>query len=98
MRPAFSSTRQAAAFVLMVLAVLLSPMLVGKSCIRSRDQIYSSLPWGTGPYPYLYNQIFEEKGDIDVAFMGTSSMWYAMDTPYFQQELSKKLGRPAIAR
>jgi hypothetical protein len=98
MQPAFSSTKQAAAFALLVLALLLSPMLVGKSWLRSRDQIYSSLPWGTGPYPYLHNQIFEEKGDIDVAFMGTSTMWYGIDTPYFQEKLSEKLGRPATAR
>jgi hypothetical protein len=98
MRPAFSSTKQAAAFAVMLLLVLLSPVLAGKSLIRSRDQIYSSMPWGTGPYPYLHNQIYEEKGDIDVAFMGTSSMWYAIDTPAFQKELSAKLGRPAVTR
>lgn len=98
MAPAFSSTRQAAAFVVMVLAVLLSPVLIGKGLIRSRDQIYSSLPWGTGPYPYLHNQIYEEKGDIDVVFTGPSTMWYAIDTPYFQKKLSEKLGRPATAR
>lgn len=98
MSPAFSSTRQAAAFAAMVLLILLSPVLVGKSLLRSRDQIYSSLPWGTGPYPYLYNQIYQEKGDIDVAFMGPSTMWYAIDTPYFQAKLSEKLGRPAAAR
>ncbi len=75
MQPAFSSTKQAAAFATLILLILLSPALVGKSLLRSRDQIYSSLPWGVGPYPYLHNQIFEEKGDIDVAFMGTSTMW-----------------------
>jgi hypothetical protein len=98
MAPAFSSTRQAAAFSAMVLAVLLSPMLIGKALIRPRDQIYSSLPWGTGPYPYLHNQIYQETGDIDVVFMGPSTMWYAIDTLHFQKELSEKLGRPASAR
>jgi hypothetical protein len=98
MAPAFSSTRQAAAFAAMVLAVLLSPMLIGKALIRPRDQIYSSLPWAVGAYPYLYNQIYEEKGDIDVAFMGASTMWFGIDTPYFQKKLSEKLGRPAVAR
>src|SRR5215469_7697175 len=98
MAPAFTSTRQAAVFALLVLVILLSPMLVGRSLLRPRDQIYSSLPWGTGPYPYLYNQIYEERGDIDVVFMGPSTMWYAIDTPYFQQRLSEKLGRPAVAR
>ena len=98
MQPAFSSTKQAAAFATLVLVILLSPVLVPKSCLRSRDQIYSSIPWGTGPYPYVHDQIFEEKGDIDVAFMGPSTMWYAINTPYFQKKLSEKLGRPAAAR
>jgi hypothetical protein len=98
MAPAFSSTRQAAVFAAMVMAILLAPALIEKALIRPRNQIYSSLPWGTGPYPYLYNQIYEEKGDIDVAFMGPSTMWYAIDTPYFQKKLSEKLGRPAAAR
>lgn len=98
MQPAFSSTKQAAAFAALMLAILLSPALIGESWLRSRDQIYSSLPWGAGPYPYLHDQIFEEKEDIDVAFMGPSTMWYAIDTPYFQEKLSKKLERPAVVR
>jgi hypothetical protein len=98
MQPAFSSTKQAAAFATLVLVILLSPFLFGKSWLRSRDQIYSSIGWGAGPYAYVHDQIYEEKGDIDVAFMGPSTMWYGINTPYFQKELSKRLGRPAQAR
>lgn len=98
MQPAFSSTKQAAAFAVLLLVILLSPVLVGKSLLRSREQMYSSLPWGTGPYPYTHDQIFVEKGDLDVVFMGTSTMWYGINTPYFQEKLSEKLGRPAAAR
>src|SRR5689334_7254947 len=98
MQPAFSSTKQAAAFAAMLLVILLLPAMLGKSCLRPREEIYSSLPWGAGPYPFLHDQIFEEKGDIDVAFMGPSTMWYAIDTPYFQKQLGEKLGRPAVAR
>ncbi len=98
MAPAFSSTKQAAAFAGLILFILLSPVLFGKSWIRPHDQMYSSIPWGAGPYPYLHNQIYEEKGDIDVVFMGPSTMWYGINTPYFQDKLSEKLGRPASAR
>jgi hypothetical protein len=84
MQSAFSSTKQAAAFAVLLLVILLSPVLVGKSLLRSRDQIYSSIPWGAGPYAYEHDQIFVEKGDLDVVFMGPSTMWYAIDTPYFQ--------------
>jgi len=34
MQPAFSSTKQAAAFATLVLVILLSPVLVPKSCLR----------------------------------------------------------------
>jgi hypothetical protein len=98
MQPAFSSTKQAAAFAALILVILLCPFLLGRPWLRSRDQIYSSIPWGAGPYAYVHDQIYEEKGDIDVAFMGPSTMWYGIDTPYFQKELSEKLGRPAAAR
>jgi hypothetical protein len=51
MSPAFSSTRQAAAFALLLLLLLLLPALAVKSWLPPRDQIYSSLPWGAGAFP-----------------------------------------------
>lgn len=98
MRPAFLSTKGAVGFATLMLALLLLPLIAGEGWLRPREEIYSSLPWSLGPYAYLHNQIYEEKGDIDVAFMGPSSMWSAIDTPYFQKELTEKLGRPAVAR
>ena len=98
MSPAFSSTRQAAAFALLLLALLLLPALMGKSVLPPREQVYSSVPWEVGAFPYMHDQIFEEKGDIDVAFMGSSRIWWAIDTPWVQEQLSAKLGRPAVVR
>jgi hypothetical protein len=72
MSAAFSSTRQAAAFALLLLLLLLLPALMGKSCLPPREQIYSSLPWGAGAFPYMRDQFFDEKEDIDIAFMGSS--------------------------
>lgn len=95
MSPAFSSTRQAAAFGLLLLLILLSPWLAGKSGLPPRDQIYSSISWRIGSFPYMSRQIFEEKGDIDIAFVGSSHLYNDIDTTYVQQQLSKKLGRPA---
>ena len=98
MNPAFSSIRQAAGFAFLLLFILLLPLLTGKSWLPPREQIYSSLPWGDGAFPYLHDQIFLEKGDIDIAFMGTSRIWWAIDTPRVQAQLSEQLGRPAIVR
>jgi hypothetical protein len=98
MRPAFASTRQAAAFALLLLALLLLPVIVGPGQLPSREEIYSSFWWANGPFPYIHQQIFEEKGDIDIAFVGSSHMLHGIDTPYVQEQLSKKLGRPAVVR
>jgi hypothetical protein len=98
MSPAFSSTRQAAGFALLLLLLLLLPALVGKSRLPPREEIYSSLPWGAGAFPYMHDEIFEEEGDIDIAFMGSSRLWWGIDTPEVQAQLSEKLGRKAVVR
>jgi hypothetical protein len=98
MRPAFSSPQQAAAFGLMLLALLLAPALAGNRFLPPRQEIYSSIWWASGDYPYFYQQIFQEKGDIDVLFIGASHMHTAFNTPYVQEQFSKALGRPAVAR
>jgi hypothetical protein len=98
MSPAFSSIRQAAGFAALLLLLLLLPLLMGKSCLPPREESYASLPWGAGAFPYLSHEIFEEKEDIDIAFMGSSMMWWDIDTPQIEARLSEKLGRKAVVR
>ena len=98
MRPAFSSTRQAAAFALLLLLLLLSPALAGKKLQPPREEIYSSIWWEDGDFPYMDGQIFREKGDMDIVFMGSSHIWAAFDPPAVQEQLSKELGRQAVVR
>lgn len=98
MRPAFASTKSAAAFALLLLVLLMLPALAGKSWLTTREQAYEIQSWGSGPYPWIHHVIFEEQGDIDIAFMGSSHIFHGIDTPYVQAELSRKLGRPAVVR
>lgn len=98
MRPAFSSNRQAVAFAVLVLIVLALPLGLTKNLLPPVEEVYSSVPWSIGSFPYLHDQIFEEKDDIDIAFMGSSVMWWGIDTPQVQQELEAKLGRKAVVR
>jgi hypothetical protein len=98
MRPAFSSAKAAAAFALLLLVVLLSPVLAGKKFLPPREQAYAVPGWGNGPYPWIRHQIFEETNDIDIVFMGSSHILHAVDTPYVQARLSQRLGRPAVVR
>jgi len=98
MSPAFSSSRQAGAFALLLLLILLLPVLAGKSFLPTREQFYSSTGRDTFYSPYLHQQIFEEKGDVDVAIMSSSRLASAIDAPYLQEKLSEKLGRKAVVR
>lgn len=98
MSPAFSSPRQAAAFAGLLFIFLLLPVVVPERLLPPREQSYQTESWGSGPYPWIHHVIFEEKGDIDIAFVGSSHMFRGIDTPLVQAELSKKLGRPAVVR
>ena len=98
MRPAFTSTKSAAGFALLLLVLLALPIVVGKNLLPPREQSYASLDWKSGPYPYLSHQIFEETGDIDIAFVGSSRILHCLDARRLQAELSQKIGRPAVVR
>ena len=98
MRPAFSSTRQAAAFALLLLGLLLAPALASKRILPPRETIYSSIWWGSGDFPYMDGQIFGDTNAMDIAFLGSSHIWAAFDTPSVQEQLGKQLGRPATVR
>jgi len=46
----------------------------------------------------MHDQIFVEKGDIDIAFIGSSPLYWGIDTPYVQNKMTELLGRPAVVR
>jgi hypothetical protein len=98
MDPAFSSPRQAGAFALLLLSLLLLPLLVGKSFLPTREQMYAETGREIIDFPHIHDQIFEEKGDIDIAIMGSSRLGCTINGGYLQQQLSAKLGRPAVVR
>jgi hypothetical protein len=96
MSPAFSSPRQAGAFAFLLSVILLLPVLAGKSFLPPREQVYSSMGRQLIDYPNFHQQVFEEKGDIDIAFMSSSRMVCSVNAAYVQDKLSEKLGRPAV--
>ena len=98
MRPAFSSARSAAAFALVLLALLALPVVMGKNLLPPREEAYSRQGWGSGPYPWIESQIYHETNAIDLLFIGSSHIFNALDTPLVQAELSARLGRPAVVR
>jgi len=98
MAPAFSSARQAGAFAVSVLLILLLPLLAEKWALPTREQMYSATGRSTADFPTFHQDIFEDKGDIDIAILGSSRMGCALDPVYLEEKLSGKLGRPAVVR
>ncbi|MDR3403284.1 MAG: hypothetical protein P4L99_12375 [Chthoniobacter sp.] len=96
MDPSFFTVRQAGAFALLLLALLLLPALLGKGMLPDRVEVYSSLSTRYGPFHYVERQIFDETSDIDIAFVGSSHLLHGIDTPYVEAKLSEKLGRKAV--
>ena len=52
----------------------------------------------TGTGPLDEHNIFEEKGPVDILFVGSSLMVRGVDMNYIEQQLSQQLGRPARVR
>jgi hypothetical protein len=98
MPPAFASTRFAGGFLFLLVLILLSPILVGKSVLAPREVMYESAGLGDVYFSSLYKQIYTEKSDIDIAFVSSSRMECAINQAYVQDALSEKLGRPAVVR
>jgi len=98
MRPAFDSAKQAALFGFLLLFLLAAPWLSGKRLLPPREQAYASQGWGWGPIPWVQKQVFQETNDIDIAFMGSSRIDWAIDTPYVQQKLDERRGRKTVVR
>jgi hypothetical protein len=95
MRPAFSSTRQAAGFGLLVAVMLSLPALLPKGALGSHEEMYASYGWGSAAYPYIQDQIYRHPEPIDILFVGSSHMNSGIDPAYVQQKLSEHLGHPA---
>jgi hypothetical protein len=95
MAPAFSSTRQVAAFALLLAVLLVLPMFGAAIGWRDRRDVYAATPWECGPFTWIQRQVFTETKDVDIAILGSSKLWAAIDTPYLEKKLSEHLGRDA---
>jgi hypothetical protein len=95
MSPAFSSSRQAAAFALLLAVLLALPAVMARTGRLDRRDVYPAIADKYGPFPWIQQQVFTEAGDADLVFLGSSHLWNAVDTPYVQRALSARLGREA---
>ena len=95
MDPAFRSLRQAGAFAALLLACLASPLVLGALHVPRREAVWSAVPEEAGPFSFIHREVMEARGDVDLLFIGSSYLWAAIDVPYVEQELGRRLGRKA---
>jgi len=96
MSPAFSSPRQAAAYVGLLAFLLLLPVIMRVTGLASRPDAYAAMPFSTGwSFPFIREQIFQETSDLDVVCLGSSRVYTGFDARYLRRELSAQLGRDA---
>jgi hypothetical protein len=95
MDPAFSSLKQVAAFAALLATSLSAPLLLRAMHQPSREAAWSSVPTYAGDFAHIRHQIFDEKSDIDLLFVGSSFLWAGIDTPQVERALSRQLGRKA---
>lgn len=91
----FETRRHAWGFVGVLAFFLTLPLLLSVFGKPTRDDVFASIPGGSGPIPYIKQEIYDEKADIDILFLGTSLLWVGIDSQYMKQEVSKKIGKEA---
>ncbi|MBS1800810.1 MAG: hypothetical protein JSS95_13425 [Acidobacteria bacterium] len=98
MFPAIWSNRYAVAMILVIATLLSLPVLMHVVGLPPRDRVYTGIRVETGTGPLDERTIFQEKGPVDILFIGSSLLVRGVDMDYVQQQLSKQLGRPATVR
>src|SRR5438309_682095 len=95
MAPAFSRRGHALAFCGLLAALLALPLVLRRLELPSHAQRLAAAPVAAGPYSFLEREIYEERSDLDLAFVGDSLLWVGIDTPLVARSLGPVLGRPA---
>lgn len=98
LRPAFATNAQTVCFLALVVSLLILPWIISKSGLISRRNSYEIMPENQGAFSFVKNEIFDNKEDIDILFVGSSVLFAGIDTPQVEKELSKKLGRATRVR
>ncbi|MDE1178123.1 MAG: hypothetical protein PW789_16215 [Edaphobacter sp.] len=98
MFPAVWSNKHAVALIVVIATLLSLPVLMHVVGLPPRGSVYSGIRVETGTGPQDEFTIFEEKGPVDILFVGSSLLVRGVDRDYIQQQLSAQLGRPARVR
>ena len=95
MRYPFRTRSHAAGFIILLVFFLIFPIILSWGGHGDRSEVYRAVPPTLGPMAAIERQIFQEKGDIDILFLGDSLLREGVDIAAVREALSRKLGRPA---
>jgi hypothetical protein len=89
------SNRTLKTWVAALTFILVLPWVMSKFHLYTPKGSYLTVPDTSPTFPYLYQQIFQQSGDIDILFLGSSLLGAAIDTPQVKTKLGTTLGREA---
>ena len=71
------------------------PALLAVTNNYDRGDVYPTIAWKYGAFPWIQQKIFAESSDVDLAFLGSSRLWAAIDTPQVRKDFARHLDRDA---
>jgi hypothetical protein len=96
MFPAFRSTTSAIGFCCLLIVLLGLPIITSLIGHPARYQAYAGVSSeAAGPVGAIVHDIYRDRSDADVLFLGSSLVRAGIDIPSMEHALSVHLGRPA---
>lgn len=95
MLPAFRSISSVVSFCVLLAALLCLPLVTLWIGHPPREQAYAGITDEAGQVGAHVREIFRDRSDVDVLFLGSSLVRAAVDEPTLERALSAHLGRPA---
>jgi hypothetical protein len=96
--PILSRSKAARGLAAVLALLVLLPVLLRLIGLPSRKQAYLTMEDESGPVGNMVHTIFDESGDVDVLFLGTSPTMHAIAWTDMERDLSQELGRPVRVR
>jgi hypothetical protein len=97
MDPPFLARWQAVLCATGLIGLLALPVPLSSFGLVSRSDLYLTAPAKWGGFDLIQREIFEKSSDIDMLFVGSSTLRHAVNVPQIQAELSRIIGRQATA-
>jgi hypothetical protein len=94
LRSAFVDLPRLCFFIVVMLVTLASPVLLFVLGLPPKQEVYKGIAQEAGKFAYLDRVIFEEQGDIDILFFGSSLLRAAIDAPTLKEASARITGRP----